>query len=424
QPYGYNVPTPNMQKLAEEGVLFRQAFTSGPTCSPSRAGLVTGQAPHSCGMFGLAHRGWRLNDYGRHMIHTLNKVGYRSALSGIQHIAMAPAANPEDIGYDEILETGHGDSTKASAAAEYIRKNDGTPFFLSVGFFNTHRAFGDHEAEDDPRYCRPPAPLPDTPQTRKDMADFISSARRYDSYVGQVLDAVQAAGIADNTLIINTTDHGIAFPGMKCNLTDHGIGVMLIMRGPKGFTGGKVVDGMVSQIDIFPTICDVVGIDKPEWLQGKSVVPMVGGEVEEVNEEIFSEVTFHASYEPKRCIRTRRWKYIKRFGDYEKTALPNCDDGYSKDVWLECGWRDMSRAPRALYDLCFDPNEACNLAEDPAYAEVVAEMDKRLVDWMQRTGDPILDGPVPLSECGFTNPVDCMSPGDEAIDCKGNPYVK
>src|SRR5947207_12788544 len=98
--------------------------------------------------------------------------------------------------------------------------------------------------------------------------------------IGAVLDAVYANGLADNTLVICTTDHGIAFPRMKGNLTDHGIGVMLIMRGPGGFTGGKVYDALVSHIDIFPTICDLLRIDRPRWLQGVSLLPLVQAEAE------------------------------------------------------------------------------------------------------------------------------------------------
>ena len=114
-------------------------------------------------------------------------------------------------------------------------------------------------------------------------------------------------------------------------MTDFGIGVMLIVKGPQGFTGGKVVDGMVSHIDIFPTLCELTGLDKPDYLQGKSIMAMVQGQVAEVNEQIFSEVSHHAAYEPKRCVRTNRYKYILRLDDdFDTTVMPNCDDSISK----------------------------------------------------------------------------------------------
>src|SRR5436190_2236498 len=102
QPYGHPVPTPNFKKLASDGVLFRQAFSAAPTCSPSRACLLTGQFAHQNGMIGLAHRGFAMNDYGKHMLHTLRGAGYRSVLAGLQHIA----DKPEKIGYDDLLRSG------------------------------------------------------------------------------------------------------------------------------------------------------------------------------------------------------------------------------------------------------------------------------------------------------------------------------
>jgi len=100
QPYGFQVPTPNIQLLADQGVLFRQAFCAAPTCSGSRASLLTGQYCHNNGLLGLAHRGWSLSDYGQHLIHPLREAGYRSTLIGEQHISEDPSV----IGYDEVLD--------------------------------------------------------------------------------------------------------------------------------------------------------------------------------------------------------------------------------------------------------------------------------------------------------------------------------
>src|SRR4051812_34267929 len=123
QPYGHQVPTPNLQRLADEGLLFRQAFSAAPVCSPSRAALLTGEYSHSNGMLGLAHRGFRLADYDHHLVHTLRDAGYTSRLVGEQHIA----ADPRAIGYDEIAAT--------------IEPLPPAPFFLDVGFTDTHRPF-------------------------------------------------------------------------------------------------------------------------------------------------------------------------------------------------------------------------------------------------------------------------------------------
>ncbi|MBN1347284.1 MAG: sulfatase [Phycisphaerae bacterium] len=409
QPYGYAVHTPRLQRLARQGVLFRQAFCAAPTCSPSRAALLTGQAPHSCGMIGLAHRSFALDDHAKHLVHTLRNAGYLSTLAGVQHVAK----DPEMIGYDRILRPkSHRAEDVVPGVVELLHAQPAQPFFLSVGFFETHRDFPEPGPDEDKRYCRPPAPLPDTPDTRRDMAAFMASARAFDDGVGAVLDALKASGLAENTLVITTTDHGPAFPAMKCNLTDHGIGVMLIIRGPGGFTGGRVADALVSQTDLFPTLCDLLDIEPPDWLQGRSILPVVRGETEDLHEAVFAEITYHAAYEPQRAVRTRRWKYIRRYDDRTRPVLPNCDDGPSKSLWFENGWRDRHADQEQLYDLVFDPNEARNLAADPHAQKTLDEMRGRLDHWMQATQDPILTGPVPAPSGAVVNDPDGLSPND------------
>ena len=410
QPYGHAVATPNLQRLAEQGVLFRQAFTINPTCSPSRACLLSGECAHSNGMLGLAHRGFSMN-YEHHIVNTLKAQGYTTALAGVQHEARGPNAT-ETIGYDEFLGAPQVAHVKA---VEYLDNAPTQPFFLAVGFFETHREFPT-DPVDDPRYTLPPAPLPDTPDTREDMARFKTMARIYDDKVGQVLAALERNGLAENTLVISTTDHGIAFPRMKCNLQDSGTGIMLMLRGPGGFTGGKVVDAMVTHMDVFPTVCELAGITPPSWLQGASLGPVARGEVERVHEEIFFEVNFHASYEPKRAARTDRWKYIRHYDGRTKPVMPNCDDSLSKDVWAAVGWADRKPDEEQLYDLVFDPNETNNLAANPVYSEPLAEMQGRLTAWMKRTNDPLLEhGYVPAPEGARVNDPDGFSPRHDPL---------
>lgn len=405
-PYGYDVPTPNIQRLAEQGVLFRNNFCGNPTCSASRACLLTGMCAHVNGMTGLAHRGFSLNNYSDHIVNTLKKAGYTSALAGIQHVAAGE--NPwKTIGYDRFL--GPPDTAHETASA-YLDSAPEQPFFLAVGFIETHREFVQLTDQDIPSYCAPPPYLPDTPETRLDMAQFRATARVLDTKMGAVLDALDRNGLTENTLVICTTDHGIAFPRMKCNLVDGGIGVMLIMRGPGGFTGGKVIDSLVSHLDIFPTVCDVAGIERPARLEGVSLLPLIDGSAEDVRDEIFAEVNYHAAYEPKRCVRTKRWKYIRRYSDRRKPVLANCDDGPSKTVWLENGWADRELPKEALYDLVFDPTETSNCIDDPKNAAVLADMRNRLDRWMRNTNDPILKGPIPAPKGARVNDPDDVSP--------------
>lgn len=408
EPYGYDVPTPNLRRLASESVLFRQAFDAAPTCSPSRASLLTGQCPHRNGMLGLAHRGFSLQDYKRHMLHTLRAGGeYRSTLIGIQHIAKDPAV----IGYDEIVpvKTTHAEFV-APAAVTWLRNAPKQPFFLDVGFFETHREFPKPGPEDDARFCLPPSPVPDTVKTRADVAAFHASVRTLDRAMGDVLSALASSGAAANTLVICTTDHGISFPEMKCNLSHHGTGVMLMMRGPGGFSGGKVCDALVSQMDLFPTLCETLDIAAPPWLEGRSLMPLIRGEKAEINDQLFAEVNYHAAYEPKRGVRTKRWSYMRNYDERRRPVLPNCDDGLSKDVWLEAGWRNRPVPQELLFDLTFDPEERHNLALDPGMARIASEMRGRLDEWMRRTEDPLLKGPVRAPAGALVNDPDGTSP--------------
>src|SRR3954449_1810221 len=402
QPYGHQIPTPNIQMLADQGALFRKAFSAGPTCSGSRAALLTGQYPHSNGMMGLAHRGWRLNDYGEHIIHTLRQAGYRSELIGEQHVS----EDLDMLGYDAVhrVDRSHVELV-APEAVRVLREDIPEPWFLSIGFFETHRSWFEPTSMRDTLYSLTPANLPDTPAVREDVAAFKASARSLDQGVGRVLNALHAAGMVDNTLIVFTTDHGLAFPGAKGSLNDRGTGVMLVLRGPGGFLGGRVVDEMVSHIDLYPTICELAGIDTPDFAQGCSLLPtpcklagidtpdfaqgcsllpVMRGEQPSARDAVFTELTYHAAYDPQRAIRTPRWKYVRHFDTEHTTAvLPNIDDSPSKDVFVEAGWGERDVPREELFDMLLDPEEGHNLAADPAFEHVRAELAGRLESQMQ-----------------------------------------
>jgi N-sulfoglucosamine sulfohydrolase len=394
QPYGHAIPTPNIQLLADQGVLFRNAFSAAATCSGSRAALATGQYPHSNGMIGLAHRGFELFDYGHHLVHTLRRAGYHSELIGEQHISRDKSV----IGYDRVheIDTNRVDDV-APVAVDVLRNAPQEPFFLSVGFFETHRSYFEPSSVRDTLYSLPPAYLPDVPETRQDMAAFKASARSLDQGVGAVLNGLMAAGLSDNTIVICTTDHGLALPGAKSTLTDRGLGVMLIVRGPGGFTGGKVCDALVSQIDLYPTLVELAGLKRPDFLQGESLMPIVRGQSTSVRDAVFGEITFHAAYEPQRAVRTERFKYIRRFVD-GPPVLANTDDSTTKDLMISLGWGDRPVDSEQLYDLMLDPNEMRNVAGDPSYARERDEMAERLDRWMRETEDPLIDGPVDAPE--------------------------
>lgn len=413
EPYGYPASTPHLMELARRGTLFRKAFSASPTCSPSRAALMTGLSPHACGMNGLVNRGFRLPDYAGHLVQHLNRSGYDTVLSGIQH----EAPDPSMIGYRQVLsgprppgKHAEWDLDNARRAARFIgeRTAKDKPFFLSFGMFNTHRPFPDIAPDIHPGYIVPPFPLADAPPNRFDMAGFHTSLRTVDACVGIVTDAVREAGLQEQTVLLFTTDHGLPFPQMKCTLYDTGIEVSLILVYPGG-PPANVVDALVSQIDLFPTLCELAGVGVPERREGRSLLPLLEGRTERIRDELFAEVTYHAAYEPMRCVRTERYKYIRNFDDHHRIPMSNIGDSPSKTYMAEHGYAEERKARDMLFDLALDPVERINRCGDPGYDAVRKDLSGRLQAWMERTGDPLLEGRVPRPAGTQVNTLECFS---------------
>ncbi len=399
EPYGFPVSTPRLLKFASESTLFLDAHCAAPTCSPSRAALLTGQSPHACGMLGLAHRGFFLTDPSHHLCHTLKSAGYETVLAGFQHLATPRFSDPAKLGYNQILQKNESGAAELNAA-KFLSEWDGSPFFMDVGFGETHRhappngRFTEQDVSQlVPYKGKLPAPLPEGGAVREDFADFQAAAAIWDRKVGVVLDAIDAAGIADNTIVICTTDHGPPFPDMKCSVTEYGTGVMLIVRGP-GVPAGMSVPAMVSHMDLFPTICEAAGIAPPAWLEGRSLFPLLRGEVNHLHDHLFAEVTFHAAYEPKRSARNDRFTYVRRYFDRTGPTLTNLDDSLTKSQMSGTSWRTAPQPREELFDRWRSPQDQVNCIDDPAHAAVVASLRAAMDRWMKQTNDPLLNGDI------------------------------
>jgi len=410
--YGRGVLTPNLDHLAAEGVLFEQAFCTAPQCSPSRASLLTGLVPHRHGLIGLTHRGFSLHPEAlqRTLPRLLGAAGYRTHLFGFQH----EAADPYDLGYQQVVQpppTGsrpHLCRDVAPAAADLLTSGPSEPFFMMVGFEETHRPF---EPTDTPLAdVEVPAYLPDTPVVRRDVADLEGAVREVDAAIGQLLTALDRPGLADRTLFIVTTDHGIAFPGAKGTLFDPGIEVALMARGPGGFNGGRRLPGLVSNADLFPTILELCVVTVPETVDGVSLLPMVAGGVQRARQALFAELTYHIAYDPMRGIRTERYTYIRSFADRPLHLPAHVDASPTKDLLREHGYFEPRRPPELLFDLEHDPLERTNLAGEPAAASVRDALRDRLERWMHATGDPLLDGEVKAPAGATFTPADAYAP--------------
>ena len=419
QPYGYPIQTPSLMALAEESTVFRNAYCAAPTCSPSRAALLTGTAPHSCGMYGLAHRGFSIHDYKRHLARLLSDRGYNTVLCGIQH----EAENALFLGYRHII--GNRDYSmgkcdrdwrafdldNAEKAAEFIRTPHREPF----GMFGTHRKFPEPGELVNPDYILPPMTVFDNAENRRDMAGFITMVKTADECVGIVMDAVHDSHIEDDTLIIFTTDHGMAFPQMKCSLYDTGMGVSLMIKCPVNRLRGKATDALVSHVDIIPTIFDICGLAAEEYFQGVSLRPLLEGRTDHVRDQVFSEISFHVAYEPMRCIRTQRYKLIRYFGGYGRYIPSNTDDSPYKAMLMDNGFFSRPRSQNMLFDLYLDPLERVNVIREPEYADVLLKLSDKLTAWMEETGDPLCRGRIIPPEGALVNYPDSTSSAEKVF---------
>lgn len=391
-----NVRTPNLDSFAHQAVRFENSFCTAPQCSPSRAALWTGRYPHANGVVGLAHSDFQndLHEGERHLAQILGDQGYDTHLFGIQHVS--PRA--ERCGFKEIHNLGPRRKT-ASAVGEFLGKwnSEHDPLFLQVGFFRPHRPFPFKNVEPlDPATLWIPPYLPDIPEVREDMTSLEASCFTLDRDFGAIIKAVDRHDMVGNTIVIFTVDHGIAFPHAKMTLYDPGIETALLMRIP-GVEGNKVYQEMISNVDFVPTILDLLDIDTPENIQGRSFKRLLTGEGYEPNEAIFAEKTYHTYYDPMRAIRTNKWKLIANFefAPWQETS-PDYDNNAKSYVEIAKAkpTPNFYHPPFELYNLEDDQWEQENLADNPEYKNIRDKLIHRLRQWMRDTGDPILNGPI------------------------------
>ncbi len=407
------VQTPNIDRMASEGAIFKNSFCTSPACSPSRASIFTGRYPHNTGVLGLTHDDflWRLYQDETHMAAYLANMGYETCLLGNWH----ENNRIDNVGYQKTVQRVDGAPVLTNevaanmshpAAADlaeradyYISQPKEKPFFLYAGFFEPHRPFSFEGCKpDSTKGCWIPPYIPQETSKQREAAEEEFSAmqgciQRMDQAVGVILDSLDSSGIKDNTLLLFTSDHGIAMPRAKCSLYDPGIQVPLIFRGG-GIPEGVCYDPIVSNIDYFPTLLDWADLPLPSNLHGSSLLPCLQGAEYTTRKAVFSEKTYHRSYDPMRCIRTERYKYIINFEfNVAYDAPTDVQEGAIYRTSIE---QYTTLRPRyELYDLKADPWEQHNLAGKPEMAEVETSLKSQLTQWMTETEDPVLNGPVP-----------------------------
>ena len=389
--------TPNIDKLAEEGVRFTNNFCTAPQCSPSRGSIFTSLYPHQNGLMGLVNRGWTLPETNKTLPMYLKENGYSTYLIGLQH----ESRDPSTLGYDSIIpfRFSHKRMKKDITAFFANLKQEDAPFYACFGSWGSHIPFQNWGKAVSLDSVKVPPFLPDVEDIRMDLSELYGNIHVVDDIVGHIINHLEKSNLRDNTLFIYTTDHGIAFPRAKCTLYDPGIKTTLIMSKPglSYLNNNKVINTKISNIDLLPSVLELIEAKIPDNIEGKSFLSVLKGEKKELREEIYVEQTYHDIYNPMRGIRTDNYKYIKNFKDSDVLfEIP--ED--MRDM-ARCGGVFMNIRPELykkkrmieeLYDLKKDPNEMNNLINDPDYKFIASELRQKLNVWMERTNDPILKG--------------------------------
>lgn len=380
------VASPHLDRLAGDGVRLSNYFATVPICCASRASMMTGRYPQSHGLMDLCFPpfDWALHDDEQHLSQILRDADYHTRLFGIQHEVQDLAR----LGFDAVP---HGPRLPADRVAAEVAaflqspQARARPFYAQVGFFETHSPFtwGGAEPDDSHGVFVPPYVVPSEPILRM-ARELQGSIRKADAAVGVIRDALEAAGLAENTVLIVTTDHGIEFPRAKWTLYDPGIGIALIARWPGGgIRGGRVCSRLQSNVDFLPTVLELCGLPIAARVQGRSFAGALTGAGEPpAREEIFA---LYAKTYQGRCLRTGRFKLIRNFAT---------DRWYSKPVDITNPADYWVHPTLELYDLQTDPHEFRNLAADPGHAEVRQALGRRLRQWLEEVADPILQGPL------------------------------
>lgn len=459
--YGDSVAvTPNVDALARDGVLFRKAFATTASCSASRAVVMSGLHNHKNGQYGHAHNFHKFNAYHNvislSLPHVLAKEGYRTAQIGKYHVA------PEAVFRFETT-IDEADERNPVKMAEQCRafisdRNDKRPFFLYFGTLDPHRngkvdttsplelkpnlfgnmpKKGSREGVKEVFYdsTKVPIPkfLPDTPETRAEVAQYYQACSRVDQSLGRLITILKEAGVYDKTLIVFTSDHGMAFAGGKTTVYEPGLNVPFVVRNPYHTKRGFESDALISHVDITPSLLDFAGgldhaSNSPKkwshankhWqklglfgkdnrngnnrfrsYQGKSWLPVLAGVTDKHHETIFASHTFHeiTMYYPMRVIRDQKYKLIWNIA--HKLDYP-----FASDLWIASSWQAQYRKgldasygvrtvesyihrPRfELYDIEKDPHESNNLATDPNFTSVLRAYQQKLKASQEKLEDP------------------------------------
>lgn len=408
--YGDDViQTPNIDRLASRGIMFRNGYVSQASCSPSRSSILTGTYPHTNGQLGLAHSGFQLNKEYPNIAKVLKGQGYKTGIIGKLHV------NPENqfpFDFDKKnYQQARDVELVANRVDSFITATPEKPFFMYLNYTDPHvplyRSFAGHP-------LNPVNPSDvhafnfqgvDDPGELQRIADYYSCVRRLDEGIGLLMKKLEKLKVLDNTLIIFVGDHGAPFARGKGAGYESSVNIPYFVSCPKFIQEKQESEALVSTVDIFPTILDVLGYRIPEEVQGKSLLPVLKKEKPQVRKYLFTEFNFHGnsinSFYPRRAVRDGRYKLILNL---VSPIMPNSITGIDGDkaysfaqtpkyegTWVREVFDRLKSPPKIeLFDLQKDPFEKNDLSGDASLHSKKEELLNQVLKWMETTNDPFL----------------------------------
>jgi N-sulfoglucosamine sulfohydrolase len=399
-PYGNRaIQTPNLDRMAREGLVFDNAYLVISSCSPSRCSMITGRYPHN---HGAPELHLSLPTSQRTFVQELRAAGYHTVISGKNHMGGAEA-----IGFKRSSNGG-----KPSGSEDWVKllgeRPKDQPFLAWFGSNDAHRDWqkSDKAPNYDPEKVVVPPYLIDGPETRKDFAQYYHEISRSDYFLGELFAELERQEISHNTYVIYCSDNGRPFPRCKTRLYDSGIKAPLLVWRPGTVTPART-KSLVSSIDLSATILELAGVNPMETVQGVSFASILKNPASSTREYAFAEHNWHVFGAHERMVRHRDWLYIRNQRPNQQNLCVESDDSFpaGKELWASHAagttsihQRDVFLNPRPteeLYHVVNDPHQLSNLADDSRYQKRLVELRAMLERWTTETGDTNPSNPTP-----------------------------
>ena len=392
------VKSPNIDALAGEGIIFKNAYLTTSSCSPSRNSIITGRYPHNTGAAEL-HTMPPMEMISLPEI--LKSNGYYTLQAGKFHMGDYAVRGFDEV-HDDRKINGLGGEEYWEQAIDSVP--EGKLFFMWFAAYDAHRGWGENEftGTHNPDEIAVPEYLVDGPETRLDLANYYDEITRFDHYIGQVVQKLKEKGVYENTVIIVMADNGRPFPHSKTRVNDQGVKTPFVVHYPKAAaTQNSVSESLISAVDIAPTLIDLAGIEPPEHFQGVSFKKLLSDPGQKFRNYVFAEHNWHDYEAYERMAGNERYMYIKN--ERPQFAQRGPLDAVNSTSYAELKQAladgtitekqaDIFMAPRPqeeLYDLIADPYQFNNLMLGDDIPDAYSELKQKLEEWSAATGDDL-----------------------------------